>query len=276
MRSLLAGLTLCLLMSAGLCADPEPKLVVTAVEAGQIDDAKAVPVGDQVMVTVSSDGAPPKNLQSVATVWDVEEYRAVNGEVIVSVRKFQSHDNSISFGTGTRTTKLNVTCTLTYLFVEKEGDSVKSASAKTYRVKRQVAIENPVQPAPPTPPPAPTPIFPAGKFGLAKQSFEIAQKVVPENVRKAGAKALASSFQSMSAKIAAGAVKEPEEILKQTFAANNAAIKDAGLDINSWDVYWDDLQTILYDLYKNKKTLKVPADYKAAWDEIATGLDAIK
>jgi len=156
-----------------------------------------------------------------------------------------------------------------YIFVLSASDAVGLAQTKHELTIGEPEPE-PLPPVPPGPTPPPTPL-PDGKFKLAIFAFTEAGKVQSAN-KPAAAKNLANSFRGIASAIAAGALSKPEEILAKTLSGNQTAL---GGDRAAWSAFGVSLSTELEKL-NTAGTLRLPADYQAAWDEIATGLEAVK
>lgn len=155
------------------------------------------------------------------------------------------------------------------LDLEKDAfASFTSFDGKQHAVKL-IRVNGTIPPGPdPSPnPPAPVPL-PDGKYKLAAQSRDWVALVAPEHRGKA--KDLANSFRGMAAAIAAGTVKKAEDILAQTKASNNAAL---GSSVDAWKPFGAKLQAALEEI-DGKGNLIPPDDYKTAFNEIATGLEA--
>lgn len=153
-----------------------------------------------------------------------------------------------------------------YIFVLSASDAVGLA-----QTKHVLTIGEPEpEPLPPGPTPPPTPL-PDGKFKLAAFAFNEAGKVTSSN-RPAAAKNLANSFRGIASAIAAGALNKPEEILAKTLTGNQTAL---GGDRAAWSAFGVSLSAELEKLHTSG-TLRLPADYQTAWDEVATGLEAVK
>jgi hypothetical protein len=84
--------------------------------------------------------------------------------------------------------------------------------------------------------------------------------------------ALANSFSSMAAAIAAGTLSKPQDILSQTRFSNNEAL---GASVDAWKKWGECLSDALSLLHETGK-LKTPEDYRVAWEEIAAGLRGAK
>jgi len=127
---------------------------------------------------------------------------------------------------------------------------------------------SPPDPAPVPPvPPGPAPL-PDGKYRLAAQTLEWLSTVPAE--KRPLAKQLANSFRGIVSAIAAGSLTKPADVLAQTRSSNNAALGDAA---DLWKPFGAKLQLALETLDR-EGTLRTIDDYRAAWEEIAVGLEA--
>lgn len=131
----------------------------------------------------------------------------------------------------------------------------------------------PPAPNPPTPtPPVPAPdTVPDGVFRIAKLAFDLAQLVDSTN-RVGQAHALADAADAVTASIAAGTLKKPQEILRAILAANNAALGSAML---AWTPWGTAIGLKLQELYKAGR-LAQTGDWAVCLREIAIGLRAVK
>jgi len=129
----------------------------------------------------------------------------------------------------------------------------------------------------PTPPPGPDPPIPPSPpdplTGLALLAYDWALSETPAVKRVEYATGLAGSFGAMAAKIAAGAVSKPQEIIDQTTAANRAAVGEAGRA--AWLPWFEKLRVYLNSESKAGR-LVTPEHYTVAWREIAKGLEAVR
>lgn len=242
-----------------------PKQVILGAE-------NQIPLGELVDLSLSPIENKPASLSQVSVSW-----RVFDGGVPKRVR---STGDGVFFGAGIQPKKLLVVASISYLFVIKEGDKITDAQVRSVLLTSELQIGQPEpEPTPgprpgPGPVPNPTPVLPDGRFGLAKTSYSLATtKVAFERIK--GAAILASSFDSISSAIAAGAYKTTDSILKASRDANNSALKENGIDSTSWDEFGTELQNTLYQMHKDKK-LVTTDDYVDAWKEIAVGLRAVK
>lgn len=121
----------------------------------------------------------------------------------------------------------------------------------------------------PTPPPAP--VLPDGKFKLAARAYAEALKVATAN-RPAEALKMAASFRVVAASIAAGTTATPKAILDQTADAIKTNLGDRR---DAWKP-WGATLGAEYQRLMTAGQLSSPADWGAAWSEVADGLEAIK
>lgn len=150
--------------------------------------------------------------------------------------------------------------------------SFASFDAKKHATHTIKVGGGPVPPKPPEPPPGPVPPpLPDGKYQLANASVTWSLAFVPVQDRSV-AKLLANSFRSMASAIGAGTMRDPQTILTQTREANNLAL--AG-HVDGWKPWGTKLSETLAKLNAEGK-LVTPEDYATAWNEIATGLEAVK
>ena len=126
----------------------------------------------------------------------------------------------------------------------------------------------PPGPDPPIPPPTPDPLT-----GLALLAYDWALSETPTVKRVEYATGLAGSFSGMAAKIAAGTVSKPQDIIDQTTAANRAAIGETGRA--AWLPWFERLRVYLNAESKAGR-LVTPEHYAAAWRQIAKGLEAVR
>lgn len=224
----------------------------------------------------------PKDLGIVDTnyVWRVLDVKTTDGQsFFVSEKSINPlPDGSIFFGSGIVAKKFLVTLDVTFLFeIKQEG---KPSTYKILTSSTSATVEvvgnTPVPPPGPEPPPTPVPdpVLPEGKFGLAPASYKWT-KSVDATVRVKGAAALVQSFQGVSSAIVAGTLKNPQDILNKAHDSNNAALTQAGITPSTWDAFGVSLQKYLFQLYSDKK-LVTPQDYADAFNEIASGLAAVK
>ena len=160
---------------------PDVKFEVSGVESGVIEQGKSIPAGDNVIVALKL----PENLvapipddlakkgklsTSVSSKWEVRELTIEKGKPKQVNRKFRvDGDKSVSFGTGVKSTELQVECIVTWLFVVQEEATQKFVVAKTVTGKYTTTVTILGQlPQPPPDPTKPDPAAPLsdGKLGV--------------------------------------------------------------------------------------------------------------
>ena len=236
-----------------------------------------VPAGEIVVLQPSSIDQPPAGLLSVSYGWVIVE----DGKVKKRVKA--EADGSIIFGAGLTARKFLVILSIDYVF-EKAPAAKAGDHPQVIQVHRLVTADVSVtggQPAPgPNPPPGPGPgpqPLPDGKYKLAATANQLVltKVTLPAAQRAAAAQAMAQSMRSIVAAINAGQLTAPADILKQTKAANNAALKQAGVEPSAFDAYALELKRVLTQL-NAQKLLSTASDFAQAWGEIADGLAAVK
>lgn len=253
-----------------------PKQKITGAEA-------PIALGELVNLSVSEIEDEPDYLVASSYKWRVFE-----GNTEKKVVEIDS-GGAVFFGAGIQPRRMTAICAATHLYLVKEtitvGDKkievVKEAGTRTSFLVTEIIIGTPPPvppgPTPPGPgptPPEPAPAFPVGKYGLSKTTWELAQKVPVEGRAKV-ASALADSYKGVSAAIAAGAHKDPEQILKAIAASNQAALTSAGGSRETWLPFFVSLQETTYDFY-TKGQINSPEDFRTSFLEISTGLAAVK
>jgi len=251
--SLLAAM---LISSSSLATDfvvPQQKIV--GAEA-------PVPLGELVDLTVSPIKDPPKHFVSCSIAWKV-----FDGDKEKRVRESQ---DGIFFGAGVVPKRMTALVAITYLYVVKEGDKTSEIVTKTVIISSPVIIGE--DPGPTPDPSVPDPVFPEGRYNLQKTAYSLAMGKVPAATRKGSATAVAKSFESMASAVAAGAVKEVDDLLKKTAESNRAAV---GANKAAWEPFFKEMQDTLYSLYEGKQMVTA-TDFAEAWREVAAGLKSLK
>lgn len=232
-----------------------------------------IPLGELVDLSVSSIKSPPQYLVETTYTWKI-----LDG---YTEKRVRSYDGGVFFGAGIQPKRLKAFVAVTHLYVVKEQDKIIESAARTSFLSADVLIgdESPPvpNPNPPNPNPEPDPTFPEGKYNLSKFIYDITKtKISISKVDKTKqANALAKSFESIAAAIAAGTIDDQEDILKKTAEANRSSIQSVGGDKTKWEPVFIDIQEKLFGLYKdNQMTTK--QDFATAWREIATGFKAFK
>jgi len=221
-----------------------------------------VPLGELVDLTVSPIKDPPKHFVSCSIAWKV-----FDGDKEKRVREYQ---DGIFFGAGVIPKRMTALAAITYLYVIKDGDKTTEISTKTVIISSPVIIGEDPGPAPD--PAVPAPVFPEGRYNLQKTAYSLAMGKVPAATRKESATAVAKSFESMASAVAAGAVKEVDDLLKKTAESNRAAV---GANKAAWEPFFKEMQDTLYSLYEGKQMVTA-TDFAEAWREVAAGLKSLK
>jgi hypothetical protein len=236
-----------------------------------------IPVGKMVILSASPLKEKPANLVSANFSWLIINDDGQEENFIP-----WPDGTRIFFGAGMEKKKMLALLEVTFFFVVKEGDKIVDSGVRSTGIIATPIIvgespgpKPPPNPNPNPPTPDPEPVFPDGQFHLSKLAWQWANEKVSANARGNGAKAIVQAMQSIVSAISAGAIARPADVLEKTHAANNAALKNAGIDPAAWDAWGSELQKNLLQLYKDKK-LNTVADYKAAWLEIISGLDKVK
>lgn len=125
-------------------------------------------------------------------------------------------------------------------------------------------------PIPPGPQPDP---LPPGKYGLATFARDAAANVQLDGANKnRTAMALAASFDSVAAMIAAGAIKDAQSVIASTQASNITAV---GAHRAAWQPWAESLRQKLNSLSDAKQLVSLD-DYTLAWREIGVGLRHVR
>ena len=231
---------------------------------------EAYPSNELIMLKVTDIKEKPPHLQSVQYNWVVLADDKEKKNVFVYPDK-----TTIGFGRGAAK-KIQVILVIDYIYTVKDEDGKiievghKSSGLIFIPIKfNDTPVPGPVDPV------VPDPVLPDGTFGLAKTGYSLAIKHVPAVNRVKGAKAMTTGLSGIVASIRAGALTDPSDILTKVNTANNTALKNAGIDESEWDAFGTALQAELLKLYRADK-LKTASDYADAFDELVTGLKAVK
>lgn len=251
-----------------------------------------VPPGDVVILKISPIEAKdrPQYLKEVQYRWTVFK----NG------KKFERFlpwpDGSVlAFGSGVDTkVDIKVILTIAYRYEVQEdmkdkdgkvvGKVIKESAIRLVNpLVAQVKIGNgpdipdPVDPVDPIDPIVPDPTFPFGKYGLSKVTYDASKSVkLDASSKQKSAQALASNYRGLASAVSAGTIKTAKDLLEKTAAGNEAAFKRVNVAKNEWQAWDDSVEAVLVKLNKTDKTLVTLQDFVTAWNEIATGLDAVK
>lgn len=128
---------------------------------------------------------------------------------------------------------------------------------------------DPVEPIDPVDPVTPEPTFPDGKFKLASKCYSWAKPLRD----KSTAQKLAANLRTVISRGEAGGYSGPEQLVQDTAQRNEQGIAAATLD--RWEPWFAALEAEL-DTLGDSGALRSTQDYLTAWDELATGLEAVK
>jgi hypothetical protein len=230
------------------------------IRLGELVDLSVAPPTDKLDHYVSSTYA-----------WKVLDYDARTGKWVE--KKFRTYKEAgregIFFGAGVEPRRLKVFCAVSHLYVVRDGDKIVRTASRASFLSVDVQVGDPEPPTPPTPPTPPAPNFPDGKYKLASLAYQ--QGMLVAAPRDAGARALARSYRD----VARSDPADLKAFLLATKKSNDSALASVPGGVGPWEKWSDVLQDRLYELYSTKKLVTV-ADAKVAWDEIATGLEAVK
>lgn len=239
----------------------------------EVVGGEPVAIGELIVVKVSDIGDRPKHLQSISYTWKIFDFEDEN---LKENHKIKIIGDEVVLGTGCAGKKVLAEVAISYLFVVKDTLTISEIATKTNLLHKiiQVGDEKPEPPNPkPNPDPQPEPL-PNGKYGLAKFAFETSIAKVDNKYLYKGASALAKSFASISAAIAAKKIISEREVLEKTLESNSKALDEAGVPSSMWQGWSLALQDKLFELYSVKKLASVE-EYRIAWAEISTGLSAL-
>lgn len=221
-----------------------------------------VPLGELVDLTISPIKDIPKYFVSYSVAWKI-----FDGDKEKRVREYQ---DGIFFGAGVVAKRMTALVAITYLYAVKDGDKTTEITTKTVIISTPVIIGEDPGPAPD--PAAPDPVLPEARYNLQKKAYSLAMTKVPAAIRKNTATAVAKSFEAMASAVAAGAIKEVDELLNKTAESNRVAV---GTNKAAWEPFFKEMQNTLYFLYENKQMV-TSTDFAEAWREVAAGLKSVK
>lgn len=255
MRAIALAVLVVLMVGAVAHADdyPVPEQHIVGAE-------NPVPLGELATLSLSPVKSPPANLATTSVTWAVFDG--------TKRKQFATDaEGRVFFGTGLKPKSLLVTASVTYVFVVKDGDKVKTAVAKTIVLDAEVIIGEKAPPSdPPVNPNPPSDPTPVGRFGLTK-FIKDAAKGSPTGTGKL----LGANFNIVSANIKAGKLKGYKDILKATKDLNAQTLaNNDGAD--AWGSVLDSLGDKVFELFQ-AGTIKSDDDFAQAWAEVA---DAIR
>lgn len=225
-----------------------------------------IPLGELVDLSMSQIQPIPKFLVSTTYSWKVFDG--------YSEKRVRNYENGVFFGSGIQPKKLKVIVAVTHLYVVKENEKLVEAATRTNFVSTDVFIG---EPEPDTPSePEVEPEFGESKYQLSKFVYDSVKNIKLSKTDKIKqSTAIATSFDSMAAAIAAGTIATLEDILKKTAESNKLALTKSGGDRTKWEPLFTEIQEKLFDLYKTNK-MQTKEDFAIAWREISFGLKSIK
>ena len=225
-----------------------------------------IPLGELVDLSISPIQSAPKFLVSTTYAWKVFDGYAE--------KRIRNYENGVFFGSGIQAKRLKVIVSITHLYVVKDNEKLLEAATRTNFISTDVFIG---EQEPDTPPePEVEPEFGESKYQLSKFIYDNVKllKISKSDKAKQSA-AIATSFDSMAAAIAAGTIATLEDILKKTAESNKLALTKSGGDRTKWEPLFTEIQEKLFDLYKTNK-MQTKEDFAIAWREISSGLKLIK
>ncbi len=217
---------------------------------------KPVKRGHNIIIKVKPIETKPTGLVQTSYIW------------LISPKVddlFPYPDNTqAAFGSGDASdpNHYDITLIANYLFVDADGKNPVLKTTAAY-----AAVDVGVKPTPtpqpdPVNPDTPSPL-PQGKYGLAGFMYTAAKGLPPDQ-----AASIAGTLRSLSSQIAAGGFQSKAQLANAT--ANNCSAA-LGSNIGTWIPALDALTKKMDSL----GIVKLP-DCKVAYDEVATGLEAIK
>jgi hypothetical protein len=223
-------------------------------------------LGDLVDLSVSPIQNPPKFLVSTVYSWKVFDGYAE--------KRIRNYENGIFFGSGIQNKRLKVIVSITHLYVVKEGDKLVETAIRTNFISTDIFIGEEEPDVPPSPEIEPE--FTDSKYQLSKFIYDGLKPVKLSKLDKIKqCTAIASSFDSIAAAIAAGTITTLEDILKKTAESNKAALMRSGGDRAKWEALFTDIQEKLFSLYQSGK-MQTKEDFSIAWKEISLGFKSFK
>tara|TARA_R100000808_G_scaffold2159_1_gene9052 strand:+ start:284 stop:1051 length:768 start_codon:yes stop_codon:yes gene_type:complete len=146
----------------------------------------------------------------------------------------------------------------------------KTVTTKEGAVEITIGGKGPVIPTPGPKPTPPKPVnLPDGKYKLAKFAYDLA--VNAPSIDSDAAKKIASVYTSKAAAVAAGGIKSVSELNKETAKAMRELFQDPARTKMRTE-FFTPLAGQLGKVLKGKSL----QDHQTAWQELATGLKAVK
>ena len=225
-----------------------------------------IPLGELVDLSISPIQSAPKFLVSTTYAWKVFDG--------YTEKRIRNYENGVFFGSGIQAKRLKVIVSITHLYVVKDNEKLLEAATRTNFISTDVFIG---EQEPDTPPePEVEPEFGESKYQLSKFIYDNVKLLkISKSDKAKQSSAIAISFDSIAAAIAAGTIGTLDEILKKTAESNKLALTKSGGDRTKWEPLFTEIQEKLFDLYKTNK-MQTKEDFAIAWREISSGLKLIK
>jgi hypothetical protein len=233
---------------------------------------ESVDRGEVIIAKAGNITNPPQYLVAATYRWKV----LADGKLKENIQEWPD-GSSILFGSGSKSgVRFTIALGISYLYVVKgNNDTVIAIGQRSKLLTKEVKVGGMPEPGPRPPGPGPSPDIPDGRFGLASAAYKLANTIRSPASKTKGAQALASSFRGIASSVAAGTLSDPKDLLGQTKASNQSALRNAGVSSNDWEDFFTELQKILYSLSRSKKLSGV-RDFADAWQEIASGLEQVR
>lgn len=234
-----------------------PKVTLTGAE-------NTIAPGEIVVVEAKVEDDYPTYVKKRTYEWNVTE----SGYV----KRTWNQGSQVMFGSGMKSTKVTVECKASFSYMVGTEEIVVTIPKQV-----DVTIGNPVPnpPDPPNPPNPPNPTPTPTLTGAAKFAYDTAIASGPAN-KATSALLVSTSFKEIAAQIGHDPeLNEPEKLLARTKQSNNDALTKGGLNPDDWKPFSQALKKYLWDEYQAGH-LKTVDDYKKVWEDISTGLAAVK
>jgi len=226
-----------------------------------------IPLGELVDLSISPIQSSPKFLVSTTYAWKVFDG--------YTEKRIRNYENGVFFGSGIQAKRLKVIVSVTHLYIVKDNEKLLETAIRTNFISTDVFIG---EQEPDTPPePEVEPEFGESKYQLSKFVYDGVKNNIKlsKSDKTKQCAAIATSFDSIAAAIAAGTIATLDDILKKTAESNKLALTRSGGDRTKWEPVFTEIQEKLFDLYKTNK-MQTKEDFAIAWREISSGLKLIK
>lgn len=235
-----------------------------------------VPLGELVILGISPIENKPEHYTTSSYKWKVLDQHGFEKRILET-------PDGIHLGSGVKPSTIIVICSATHLYIVKDASNkITQIATRSVLILTKVSIGDPApnpnpNPNPdPNPKPIPPPVFPDGKYKLSKATYDmVIAKVAQSPNQIKGAAALATSFKTISTQIAAGALKDPTDILNKTKLSNQKALNDTQIPLSVWANFFVEIQEAIYPMWESG-LINNADDFRQAWAEISAGLEAVK